>query len=56
MLIQYFGVGHLQNIWNIRQTEKIGDVFGKIHNCNKNNLLVSYDGMSLHLPPEITKR
>lgn len=56
MLIQYFGIGHAQSVWNVRQNKKIGKIFGKIHDCNKNELLTSFDGISLHLPPEVTKR
>jgi hypothetical protein len=54
MLIQYFGIGHFQSIWTVRQNPTIGDIFAKIHNCSKNDLLVSFDGASIHLPPEKT--
>jgi hypothetical protein len=56
MLLQHFSVGHLQNIWNIRQTPTVANVFSKIHNVNVNDLLVSFDGLSVHTPHEITNR
>ena len=56
MLIQYFNIGHAQFAWNARQNEKIIDIFAHFWNCNKEDLLVSFDGSSFHLPPEVTKR
>lgn len=56
MLIQYFGVGHMQWTWNVRQNPKVVNVFSKIWNVKPEDLLVSFDGVSLHLPPEVTKR
>ena len=56
MLIQRFGIGHAQFAWNARQNPKIVDIFAKFWNCQPGELLVSFDGSSFHLPPEITKR
>lgn len=56
MLIQHFNVGHAQFVWDLRQNEKIVDIFAKIWNCTREELLVSFDGMSLSLPPEKTNR
>ncbi len=56
MLIQHHGIGHAQFAWNARQNEAIIDVFTNIWKCNKEDLLVSFDGSSFHLPPEITGR
>ena len=56
MLLQHFGLGHAQFIWNIRQNPKIVSVFSKLWNCKNDELLTSYDGLSIHFPPEITKR
>ena len=56
MLIQYFGIGHCQASWNLRQNEKIANIFAKIWNVEKEDLLVSFDGMSFGLPPEQTNR
>jgi len=54
MLIQYFNVGHMQWVWNIRQHAKVKEVFSTIHETN--DLLVSFDGVSFHMPPEITNK
>lgn len=53
MLIQHY-VGHSQFMWNLRQNPKIAKIFGKIWNCNETDLLTSFDGLSIHFPPEIT--
>jgi ectoine hydroxylase-related dioxygenase (phytanoyl-CoA dioxygenase family) len=55
MLIQNWSVGHAQYVWDVRQNEKIVDVFTKIWNCEKEELLVSFDAVSYHMPPEVTK-
>jgi ectoine hydroxylase-related dioxygenase (phytanoyl-CoA dioxygenase family) len=54
MLIQNWSIGHAQYIWNIRQNPNIIDIFAKIWNCNRDDLLVSFDAVSYHLPPEST--
>ncbi len=56
MLIQHFGLGHSLFCWNIRSDENVANVFAKIWNCNKEDLIVSMDGLSIHMPPEITGR
>lgn len=56
MLIQHFGLGHSQFAWDIRSNENVADVFAKIWNCKKSDLIVSMDGVSIHMPPEVTKR
>jgi len=55
MLIQNFSIGHAQYIWDIRQNKKVIDVFSNIWKCKNEDLLVSFDAVSYHLPPEITK-
>ena len=56
MLIQYFKIGHCQASWNLRQNEKIANIFAKIWNVDKEELLVSFDGLSFGLPPEQTNK
>lgn len=56
MLFQHFGIGHAQVSWDMRQNEKILDIFSSLWNCAKEDLLVSFDGLSFHLPPEVTRR
>lgn len=53
MLLQHWSIGHAQFIWDIRQKSNIIDIFSKIYNTN--DLLVSFDGASFQLPPEIVK-
>lgn len=56
MLFQYFNCGHIQAAWNIRQNKKILDIFSYVWKCKNEDLLVSFDGFSFCLPPEITRR
>ena len=56
MLLQYFGVGHTQASWDVRQNPKIVDIFASFWKCSPEDLLVSFDGLSFHLPPEITNK
>lgn len=55
MLIQHWNIGQAQFIWDLRQNEKIVDIFSKIYNVSKEELLVSFDGASVHFPSEVTK-
>lgn len=56
MLLQHWGVGHSQTTWNVRQNRKIVSIFSELWKCNDEDLLVSFDGLSIHLAPEITNR
>ena len=56
MLIQHHGIAHLQTVWNIRQNEKVGEIFSKIWKVPKEELLSSFDGISVNLPPEKTNK
>ncbi len=56
MLLQHFSLGHMQPIWDIRQHDKVCEVFETIWETPKNDLLVSFDGLAVHLPPEETNR
>ena len=56
MLIQHWGIGQAQASWKVRQNKKIVDIFAYFWKCNADELLVSFDALSFHLPPEITKR
>ncbi len=56
MLIQHWGVGHAQASWDLRQNIKIVEIFAYFWNCKVEDLLVSFDGLSFNLPPEITKK
>lgn len=52
MLLQQWGIGHAQFVWDVRQNPKVVSVFADIWKTEK--LLTSFDGASIHLPPEIT--
>lgn len=54
MLIQQYNIGHAPFIWNVRQNKKCVNIFSKFWNCRDQDLLVSFDAASFHLPPEIT--
>lgn len=54
MLIQYFGIGQAQFAWNVRENPKIIEVYENLFDTTE--LLVSFDGSSFSVPPEITKR
>lgn len=54
MLIQQWGIGHAQAIWEVRQNGRVIEPFAKIWNCRSCDLLVSFDGASIHLPSEVT--
>ena len=56
MLLQYWKVGHSQYVWNLRQNLNIINIYCKIYNCNIDDLLVSFDSISIHFPPELTKK
>lgn len=56
MLIQHYSVGHMQWCWDVRQNENVVNVFSKLWNTKNEDLLSSFDGISVHFPPEKTKR
>lgn len=57
MLVQHWNAGHAQYVWDIRQNEKAINTYSKgIWGCENEDLLVSFDAVSMHLPPEITNR
>jgi hypothetical protein len=56
MLLHHYSLGHMQPIWDLRQHPKVYQVFEKIWDINVNELIVSFDGLSIHLPPEITNK
>ena len=56
MLLQHFEIGHTQFIWDVRQNEKIVEIFSKLWNCKNEELLVSFDGAGFGMKPEVTNR
>lgn len=54
MLIQQWSIGHAQMLWTLRENPKIYNIFAQIWETTPENLLVSFDGASFHMPPEQT--
>lgn len=50
LIYQYWGIGQSQTVWNVRTNDKIIDIFRQIYSTN--DLLVSFDAVSFHIPPE----
>lgn len=55
-ILQHFGIGHQQFVWDIRQNRQIIEIFSHIWNVSNDDLLVSFDGVNFNFPPEFTKR
>jgi ectoine hydroxylase-related dioxygenase (phytanoyl-CoA dioxygenase family) len=53
-LLQRYTLTHAQYYWDIRQNEKIVAIFAHFWGIKAEELLVSFDGLSLCLPPETT--
>lgn len=57
MLVQHWGIGHAQYIWNLRQNPKILKIWTDFWELESPaDLLVSFDAVSYHLPPETTNK
>ena len=56
MLVQHWNIGHSQACWDVRQNEKVLDIYSYFWNCSKEELLCSFDGLSFNPPPEVTKK
>ena len=46
------GIVHSDVLWKIRQNPNILRVYSKLLRCRPKDLLVSFDGVSVHTPPE----
>ena len=47
-------MGHSQFAWDIRQNPNVVSAFAHLWDSKPEDMLSSYDGMSIHLPPELT--
>lgn len=54
MMIQHYSIGHAQFIWDVRQNEEVLSIFSELWCVPVDELLVSFDGASFHMPPEVT--
>ncbi|CAN0394989.1 unnamed protein product [Ectocarpus fasciculatus] len=55
-LIQQHGIGHAPVSWKIRQDPRVLALFAELWSMPPEDLLVSFDGLSLGLPPEKTRK
>lgn len=56
MLIQHYGVGHAQYVWDVRGEHGVINAFAKLWDCEPSELITSFDGVSIHLPHEVTNK
>lgn len=56
MLIQTYGIGHLQWVWDVRQDPNVAAVFSEICETPCEDLLVSFDAISFNMPPEVVSK
>lgn len=54
MIYHYWNVGHSQHLWDIRQNNKLLQIYSELYDTDPTDLLVSFDGMAFLLPPEQT--
>jgi hypothetical protein len=52
MLLQCYGIGHSQHSWDVRQNPKVVDIFAKLWSVKQDELIVSFDGAGIGMPPE----
>jgi hypothetical protein len=55
-IFQNYKTGHLQALWNIRQNPKVVQVFADLWGVTPEELLTSFDAMSVKSPPELRNR
>jgi ectoine hydroxylase-related dioxygenase (phytanoyl-CoA dioxygenase family) len=54
LLINFWLISHSELCWKARENTKIVEIFANIWSVKQDELLVSFDGASIQLPPEIT--
>ncbi len=54
LIYQHWGIGQSQTVWDVRTNDKVINVFRNIYSTS--DLLVSFDAVSFHLPPEYNDR
>ena len=50
----YVPVPAAEFVWDIRADERVAAVFAELWECTVQDLIVSQDALSIHLPPEVT--
>jgi Phytanoyl-CoA dioxygenase (PhyH) len=56
MLLQHWGVGQAQWVWDVRTHPAVAQAFADLWQCDPTELICSFDGLSYAPPHEITKR
>ena len=56
MLLQHFGLGQLQCVWDVRQKPRVVNAFSYLWRVPPEDMICSMDGVAVHLPPEVTGR
>ena len=56
VLLQQFGVAHMQWVWDIRQHPAVAGVFADIWGCEPKDLITSMEGVSVHLPRAVRRK
>ncbi|KAJ3127701.1 hypothetical protein HK098_005937 [Nowakowskiella sp. JEL0407] len=54
MLMQRHSIGHIQPVWDIRQNPAVVEAFAKIWNSKPENMITSFDGISMFFPKHTT--
>jgi len=50
-LIQRWGIGHAKYAWDVRGNQKVCEVFAQLHGVKPTELISSFDGAAIYLPP-----
>ena len=56
IMIQHWSVGHAQFVWDVCSNPKVIDIYSRLYDILNKDLITSFDGISIHLPPEKTER
>lgn len=54
MLLQHYGIGHSQFVWDVRGSAGVRAAFARVWGTD--DLITSFDGVSIHVPHEYTGR
>lgn len=54
-ILQRLGVGQCEAVWYVRQIEAVREIFARLWGVHPDDLLVSFDGMSVGRPHEASK-
>ena len=55
-IYKFHGIVHADFFWKLRQHPKVLRIFSHLYGCRPEELLVSFDGLSMQTPPEYSNR